>query len=174
MHLDWNYKNNFTKITKKRNYSQKLQTFFGKFDVICFLVTIVLKFFLLPYYWRCARSDGLLSSPCWIHQSSCFSSQVCFSEWKCLHFFPHLIGFISWNKIFGLVTFNFLILGLCIVGNFNWNSQFYVLIMSRTHLRVKLHSVVACMSRNPLLETCQRTPCAISEVLVTATELEPT
>ena len=45
----------------------------------------------------------------------------------------------------------------------------YVLIMSRTRFRVNLHSLVAWMSRNFLLERG-----TISEVWVTATGLEPT
>ena len=43
-----------------------------------------------------------------------------------------------------------------------------VLIMSHTHFRVNLHSVVARLSRNSLLETH-----VISEVYVTATGFEP-
>ena len=44
-----------------------------------------------------------------------------------------------------------------------------VLIMSHTHFRVNLHSVVAWLSRNSLLKTH-----VISEVYVTATGFEPT
>ena len=45
----------------------------------------------------------------------------------------------------------------------------YVLIMSRTSFRVKLHSIVASMSKNFFFETG-----AISEVKMTATGFEPT
>ena len=46
----------------------------------------------------------------------------------------------------------------------NMRNNDYVIIMSRTHFRVNLHSIFAWMSRNSLLETS-----AISEVKVTAT-----
>ena len=48
-------------------------------------------------------------------------------------------------------------------------NSLYVLIMSRTRFRVNLHSTVAWMSRNSLHEASAK-----SEVLVTATGLEPT
>ena len=49
------------------------------------------------------------------------------------------------------------------------NENDCVIIISRTRLRVNLHSIVAWMSRNSLLETG-----TISEVSVTVTGFEPT
>ena len=45
----------------------------------------------------------------------------------------------------------------------------HVIIMSRTRARVNLHTIIAWMFRNPLLEMG-----VISEVKATATEFEPT
>ena len=58
---------------------------------------------------------------------------------------------------------------LCFEYLFVWCIWLCVLIMSHMHFRVNLHSVVAWMPRNSLLETC-----AISEVQVITTGYKPT
>ena len=40
-----------TRAGAYRNGGKKC-SFFGKFDMLCFLATSVLRFGLLPYYWR--------------------------------------------------------------------------------------------------------------------------
>ena len=50
-------------------------SFFQQFGVLCFLVTRVLRFALLPYYWRITKNRFSLE---W----NCHSNTVCSSSWS--------------------------------------------------------------------------------------------